>query len=54
MQKQIELLKNMDNTDLAFDLIIANAYFCGQFGKNCPVEESREVFDSIKKRLQSN
>ena len=30
-----------------FDLVIANAYFSGQFGRNVPVEESREVIKHL-------
>lgn len=34
-----------------FDLCIASAYFAGQFHQNIPVEETRKVFEAIKKLL---
>ncbi len=37
-----------------FDLCIAGTYFAAQFGLKIPVQETREVFEKIKKNLTNN
>jgi len=54
MDKKLPLYQilKLKNPDLMFDMVITNAYFCGQFDKNMPVDESREVFEKMKKLLK--
>jgi hypothetical protein len=46
-----DMIKNLKSIDEMFDLMIADAFMRGQLGGNVPVDESREVFGVIKKRL---
>ena len=48
--KEIERMKNPDKM---FDLVLAGAYLRGQLGGKMPVDESRLVFEKIKKLLCS-
>jgi hypothetical protein len=41
------ILRKRKYNQFDFDLVIANAYFSGQFGRNIPVEESREVIQHL-------
>lgn len=45
------MLMKMKNPEEIFDLVIWGAYNCGSFGANVPVEETRKVFEHIKKLL---
>lgn len=44
-------LARMKNVDNMFDYLITTAYFDGKFGNNIQVEESRKIFERIKKLL---
>lgn len=48
--KEIKGLKNIDEM---FDLLIFSAFVRGQFNGMVPVDESREIFEEIKKRIRS-
>lgn len=48
----IKRLRTANKIDQAFDLLIANSYFAGQFGQQIPVDESRECFEHIKRLLK--
>lgn len=39
--------------DEIFDFICSRNYFAGQFGGKIPVEESRLVFEHLKKLIES-
>jgi hypothetical protein len=49
--KWILKLRSKSKVDMAFDLLLANAYFRGQFNGMMPVEDSREAFEHLKKLL---
>ena len=51
MKPYKDILK-MKNPDEMFNLLIAFIYFAGKFDMNIPVDESREIFEAIKKRLR--
>lgn len=54
MNKSLEdLLKirSKKKVDIVFDMVIFNAYLAGEFGQKLPVEDSRKVFEHIKKLL---
>ena len=44
-------IRNPKRVDEMFDLVCAGNYFAGQFNGQIPVEESRKVFEHIKKLL---
>lgn len=43
---------NENKIDMALDLIVATAYFDGQFRNKVPVEETREAFNHLKKLIK--
>ncbi len=45
-------LARMKNVDNIFDLVITTAYFDGKFGNNIQVDESRKIFERIKKLIK--
>jgi len=47
--KHILKLTSTREIDSAFDLLIANSYFAGQFDLDIPVEESRDCWEHLKK-----
>lgn len=47
-----KMMKRMKKPDEIFDLVCLANYMRGQFNGMVPVEESREVFDHIKKLLK--
>jgi hypothetical protein len=50
----IEEIKSIEDPDTMFDLIIFYAYYQGQQQNNFPTDESREVFEKIKKLLKKD
>lgn len=49
--EELYKMKGKDKVDRMFDMVCAVNYFAGQYQQNMPVDESRKVFDQIKKIL---
>ena len=43
-KKFLSTFKGLKDPDQMFDLICLNNYLAGQFDRNIPVDESREIF----------
>ncbi len=50
--KELLRMRSPKNVDQMFDLICAHNYFQGQFNGKIPVDDSRKVFEKIKKLLK--
>ena len=44
-------MKKLKKPDEIFNLLISTSYSCGKFGADIPVDETRDVFEHIKKLL---
>lgn len=49
----IKMLMRMKNVDQIFDFICFHNYMKGQFDQKIPTDESRKVFERIKKLLRN-
>jgi hypothetical protein len=50
-QRYLEYIDQLKDADMAFDIVCARNYICGQLDCNMPVEESRLIFKKIKELL---
>jgi hypothetical protein len=48
------ILRRRKIRDMDFDLVITHAYFCGKFGHNIPIDETRECWEHFKKVFNQN
>jgi hypothetical protein len=53
-KSDIDYICKLKDADRIFDWICALNYFAGQFNNNCPVDESRRVFERIKELLKES
>jgi len=47
-----EVIEDMEDPDLMFDMTIAAVWFAGNLGQDVPVDECRKIFKKIKKLKQ--